>query len=312
LSGSVAAEVAVIDSATKQYGRLTALRDFSAALRPGEIVGVLGPNGAGKSTLMRLLCGLATATSGSVMVLGRPMPRCRCAVLAEVGAMIEAPAFYEHLSARENLRILAGYYRHVPAERAQRVLDLVELSGREDDRVGTYSVGMKRRLGLAAALLPFPRFLILDEPASGLDPEALVMVEGILRREARERGVCVLLSSHLLAEVARICDRALILRQGALIADVPVAPADSGWIEIAVDRPAAALELVRGLRNAPDAKLDGGLLLVQAGSADPSELVTELVTAGHRVSRVSPHTPTIEERYFEVLAERASAGGGGS
>lgn len=304
-----ACEAAVVDGVTKQYGRLTALRDFSAVLRPGEIVGVLGPNGAGKSTLLRLLCGLATATRGSVTVLGRSMPRHRCAVLAQVGAVIEAPAFYENLSARENLRILAGYYRHVPAGRVQAVFDLVELRGREDDRVGTYSVGMKRRLGLAAALLPSPRFLILDEPASGLDPEALVMIEGILRSEARDRGVCVLLSSHLLAEVARICDRALVLRQGALIADVPVGPADSGWVEVCVDRPEAALELVRCLPSAPEARLNGEVLVVRVESAGPSDLVARLVTAGYRVSRVAPHAPTIEERYFEVVAHGASGGG---
>lgn len=307
-----ASEVAVIDSATKRYGRLTALLDFSAALRPGEIVGVLGPNGAGKSTLMRLLCGLATATSGRITVLGRPMPRGRCAVLAQVGAMIEAPAFYEHLTARQNLRMLAGYYGHVHAERPQQVMDLVELTGREDDRVGAYSVGMKRRLGLAAALLPSPRFLILDEPASGLDPEALVMVEAILRREAGERGVCVLLSSHLLAEVARICDRALILRQGSLVADVPVAPADSGWVAIAVDRPDAALAVVRSLRSAPEAKTEGGLLLVRVADTDPADLVSALVAGGHRVSRVAPHAPSIEERYFELLARCASSGGDAS
>jgi ABC-2 type transport system ATP-binding protein len=300
--------VASVRDVSKRYGRVRALIGFSTDLAPGEIVGLLGPNGAGKSTLMRILTGLVRQDSGTVHVLGRSMPRHRVEALAGVGALIEGPAFYGHLTGRRNLEILATYrrLRHEPG--ISEVLDWVELSGRADDPVGTYSVGMKRRLGLAAALLPKPRLLLLDEPTSGLDPEAHHMVEGILRREARERGATILLASHILPEVARTCDRVLVLKEGLLVGEGRPEDADRArrGIEVEVTEPARALDWLAGRPEFGWVGRENGLLVVDVEDEVP-RLVTALVQAGFGIRRVAPRALDPEGYYLELL--RRPAGG---
>ena len=186
---------------TKRYGRTLAVDDVSLTVRTGEVYGFLGPNGAGKTTTMRMLLGLVRPTSGSLRIAGRaPGDRGH---LDQVGALVEGPAFYPYLSGRQNLRALA---RHagVSIDRVDVVLDQVELTDRAGSRYDTYSLGMKQRLGLAAALLKDPRLLILDEPTNGLDPAGMADMRALIRGLSRD-GVTVLLSSHLLGEVQQVC-----------------------------------------------------------------------------------------------------------
>ena len=203
------------DHLTKRYGEIVAVDDLSFALEPGTITGFLGPNGAGKTTTLRMLLGLAEPTSGTASVFGAPYRDLEDPT-RRVGAVLESGDFDPGRSARNHLRVLA-LAGELGFERVEEVLELVELTGAADRTVRTYSLGMRQRLGLAGALLGDPEMLILDEPANGLDPAGMHWLRGFLRQFA-ESGRTVLISSHVLAEVAQTVDAVLILNRGRLVA----------------------------------------------------------------------------------------------
>src|SRR5437868_5696268 len=203
-----------VSGLTKRYGRTLAVDALTFRVPRGGVVGFVGPNGAGKTTTIRVLMGLIRPTAGDAFVLGNPVSRPEM-YLSRVGALIEAPAFYPALSGRRNLRALAILGRHDRA-RVDELLALVGLGERGDDDYGQYSLGMKQRLGIAAALLPDPELLILDEPTNGLDPAGVREIRTLLRGIG-DSGKTVFVSSHLLAEVQRMCDRLLVLRKGRLV-----------------------------------------------------------------------------------------------
>ncbi len=200
---------------SKHYGSFVAVDRLDLDVRRGEIYGFLGPNGAGKTTTLRMLLGLVTPSSGTIKVMGEAPGS--SAALARTGAMIETPAFYPFLSGRENLRMLAGYTGS-PASKIEAVLEQVDLSTRANDSFRTYSLGMKQRLGVAAALLKDPPLLILDEPTNGLDPAGMADMRTLIRRLGRD-GQTVLLSSHLMNEVEDVCDRVGVISRGKLVAE---------------------------------------------------------------------------------------------
>jgi len=202
---------------TKDYGSLRAVDDLNLEVYSGECFGFLGPNGAGKTTTIGMMLGLVHPTAGSVEILGQPVTPGRTEALRKVGALVGTPGFYPYLSARQHLRLLARMYDQVTSTRVDDVLTLVGLAADADRPVGTYSTGMKQRLGLAAALLHEPPLLILDEPTNGLDPLGMAEIRVLLRRLV-DQGTTVFLSSHLLHEVEQICDRVAILHQGRLLA----------------------------------------------------------------------------------------------
>lgn len=207
------------DALTKKYGKRTVIDDFSFRVNPGEVYALVGPNGAGKTTVIRLVAGLAFPTSGEVRILGKD-PHQHPGVRRQLGAVVEAPAaFYPYLTGRANLRLHADLAGGVEAGRIDEVLRLMELSDAADRKVGVYSLGMRQRLGVAAAVLTRPKVLILDEPASGMDPLSLHLVHSVLRRAA-EGGTAVLLSTHHLDEVVAYCTRVAILEEGVLIDEV--------------------------------------------------------------------------------------------
>jgi len=210
------APVVVGDSLTKRFGSLTAVDDLSFALEAGTITGFLGPNGAGKTTTLRMLLGLAAPTSGRALIFGRPYAELERAPL-RVGAVLEATDFHPGRSGRDHLRSLACAVG-LPDSRTDEVLRLVELHDAARRRVKGYSLGMRQRLGLAAALLGDPELLVLDEPANGLDPEGVRWLRDFLRAFAAE-GHTVLVSSHVLAEVAQTVDQVLIVSHGRLVAE---------------------------------------------------------------------------------------------
>ncbi|GAB3252286.1 ABC transporter ATP-binding protein [Alteromonas gracilis] len=207
-------------SLTRRFDDVLALDALDLDLPAGGVIGLVGPNGSGKSTLIRMLLGLVRPTSGGATVLDRPIsdPTGYC---ADVGALIEAPAFVPGLSARANLSSLAAL-RGLPRDRVDHVLDIVGLQGRDREPVRRFSLGMRQRLGIAAALLPDPRLLVLDEPTNGLDPAGIVEIRDLLGRLARE-GRTVLVSSHLLSEIETICDHLVVIRFGVLLYAGPVA-----------------------------------------------------------------------------------------
>ncbi len=207
------------DHLTKRYGKRPIVRDLTFEVNPGEVYALVGPNGAGKTTVIRLVSGLAFPSSGSVRMLGKD-PHQEPAVRRRLGAVVEAPAaFYPYLTGRANLRLHGRLSGGIEERRIQEVLELMELEHASDRKVGVYSLGMRQRLGVAAALLTSPDVLILDEPASGMDPLSLHLVHAVLQ-EAAQHGTAVLLSTHHLDEVAAYCTRVAILEEGALIDEV--------------------------------------------------------------------------------------------
>jgi ABC-2 type transport system ATP-binding protein len=203
----------------REFGKVTAVRDLNLDLARGGVIGLVGPNGSGKSTAIRMLLGLIRPTSGTAEVLDGSIAD-PSDYVARVGALIESPAFIPTLSARGNLRSLARL-RGLPNSRVDQVLEIVGLKGREKDAVKTFSLGMKQRLGIAAALLPDPELLILDEPTNGLDPAGIVEIRALLRRLASEDRT-VIVSSHLLAEIEAACDYIVVIRFGELMFSGPI------------------------------------------------------------------------------------------
>ncbi len=208
------ARVVSVDSLTKRYGEIVAVNDVSFTLEAGTITGFLGPNGAGKTTTLRLLLGLAEPTAGEALVFGRPYRELEQPI-CQVGALLESGDFHPARSGRDHLRTLA-LAAELPRSRVEEVLELVELAPAAGRRVKTYSLGMRQRLGLAAALLGDPKLLILDEPANGLDPVGMHWLRGFLRRFV-EQGRTVLVSSHALAEIAQTVDLIMIIDQGRVV-----------------------------------------------------------------------------------------------
>jgi ABC-2 type transport system ATP-binding protein len=285
------------DRLTKRYGDLTAVDAISLTVRPGEVYGFLGPNGAGKTTTLRMLLGLIRPTAGTARLFGQP-PGGQ-GHLARVGALIEGPAFYPYLSGRENLRVLARY-AGVGPDRIRVVLDMVDLTARGGDRYATYSLGMKQRLGVAAALLKDPRLLILDEPTNGLDPAGMADMRALIRRLGAS-GCTVLLSSHLLGEVQQICDRVGVVSQGRLVAESTVAElrgtAHLRVVAEPIDRAVARAQALLGAERVR--VVDGGLDL----SIEPTRaawLNGELVDAGLAVSELRLQERDLEQVFFEL------------
>ncbi|MEV6813979.1 ABC transporter ATP-binding protein [Micromonospora sp. NPDC051296] len=294
---------------TKRYpGGVTAVDSLDLRVREGEVLGFLGPNGAGKTTTMRMLVGLVRPSSGRIRVLGQPPGT--PSQLARVGALIESPAFYPHLSGRDNLR-LAARYAGVPDSAVERVLTEVRLSDRAGSPYRTYSLGMKQRLGVAAALLKEPSLLILDEPTNGLDPAGVSEMRELLRALG-QRGHTVLLSSHVLAEVEQVCDRIAVIDAGRLVAegtpDELRGALGTGVLLIDAEPVDQAIACLREHDEVRAVEPVDGQLRVTADPALAAVLNRRLVTAGIDVRELRPLRHSLEEAFLELTAaERSDA-----
>ena len=287
------------ENLTKRFGRVEAVREVSLDVREGDRYGLLGPNGSGKSTLVRMLLGLVYATSGSISVLGEPVPPHVGRVLPEIGAMIEEPAAYPHLSGRANLRLLdaAGPRgaRRTRRRRVDEALEQVGLAGIDRRPVRAYSLGMRQRLGLAAALVRRPRLLILDEPTNGLDPRGIKDIRNLLTGLNGD-GVTIFLSSHLLPEVSALCTRIGVLDAGRLVLQNQLADLEqpTGRVMISTEDPERAVAALDGLVE----RREGADLVVR--SADPAALNTRLVAAGVPVRSLAAQRRSLEEIVLDV------------
>lgn len=291
---------------TKRYGaRITAVRDLDLVINRGEVYGFLGPNGAGKTTTLRMLLGLIRPSSGEASVVGEAPGS--VASLSKVGALIESPAFYPYLSGRDNLRVMSRF-SGVPESRIDEVLRTVELSERARDNFSKYSLGMKQRLGVAAALLKDPELLILDEPTNGLDPKGMAD----MRRLVRELGKgerTVLLSSHLLGEVEQICDRVGIIQNGALVAEGTVSELRGGQgLLVEADPLEDALEIVNQLREVEDVRISDGKLHLAADPQEAANVNAKLVSAGIRVSELRSSEQSLEQVFLELTGDTEDTG----
>jgi ABC-2 type transport system ATP-binding protein len=307
-----AAEAAIETRAlTKRFGDRVALDHVDLSVPAGTAFGFLGPNGAGKTTLIRTLLGLTSATTGEARMLGQPVPDARAQVLARVGAIVEEPRFHDHLSGRRNLWQIAAARDDAAVQRIPSVLDRVGLAERADDRVKTYSLGMRQRLGLARCLLCDPLLLILDEPTNGLDPSGIQEFREAVRTLVEDEGRTVFLSSHLLSEVERICDFAAVVDHGSVIAQGSIAEltgAGAGaCLSIEVDDLDAALATLAGHELVTAAHpSDGRLRVTLVDDSDHSRAAmrvnSALVRAGIGVARLEPEAMTLEQKFFALTS----------
>jgi ABC-type multidrug transport system ATPase subunit len=285
---------------TKRYGNLVAVDGLTMRVHPGEVYGFLGPNGAGKTTTLRMLLGLVRPSAGSASVLGaRPGSS---EGLARVGALIEAPGFYPFLSARDNLRVMAAH-AGVDAGRASVVLDEVGLGERANDRYGTYSQGMKQRLGIASALLKDPDVLILDEPTAGLDPKGMAEMRSFIRELGSGRRT-VLLSSHLMPEVEQVCDRVGVIHRGVLVKEGTIDELRGRRSLIVRANPEGrATSVLEALPEVKGVVAHDDVLSV---TADPASAVTinrALVEAGVAVSELRSDRASLEEVFLGLTRD---------
>lgn len=285
----------------KRFGNRVAVSDLTLTVPRGEIFGLLGHNGAGKSTAIGMMLGQVWPTSGEVRVCGHDVTTHRARALHKVGAIFEAPAFYDYLSGWRNLEILSHYTAPTSEERIREVVDWVGLTGRERGLVRTYSHGMRARLALAQALLPQPELLILDEPGSGLDPEGIAEMRQTIVRLHRELGLTILLSSHLLTEVEQLCSRIAVLNQGqkvfeGLVADVK---AVRGRVMLKTPDFAAATGLLRE-RGMINGDAEGRYVSLREG-VTIGEVVAILVGAGMKVEGIWQQDQTLEDFYLTLV-----------
>ena len=285
----------------KRYGELTAVGGVDITVNVGDVYGYLGPNGAGKTTSLRMMLGLIRPTAGTVRLFGRD-PQQSIDALHGVAGFVEAPTFYPYLNARRNLELLAAYDGNGAKTRIDEALDTVELGSRARDRVGGYSHGMRQRLGIAAALLREPKLLLLDEPATGLDPGGMRDMRVLIRRLA-DQGMTVVLSSHLLAEVEEVCNRVAIVRTGkivyeGLIADLKRGAGTSYRLETTNDD--RALGVCRAQRGITDVRFEHERITFTGDDGAVAELSQALIEAGALIKALAPQTVTLEDLFFSL------------
>jgi ABC-2 type transport system ATP-binding protein len=290
---------------SKRFGRRTAVADVNLSVPAGCAFGFLGHNGAGKTTVIRMLVGLTQPDAGTIRIAGQPLAARRDDVLARVGAIIEEPRFHNHLTGRENLRVITA----VRGPRSQRhidpALERVGLKDRGDDRVGTYSQGMRQRLGIARCLLADPRLIILDEPMNGLDPGGILEMRGLIAGLVAE-GRTVFISSHLLDEIEKTCYAAAVIDKGRLIAQGPIRDlmGDTGTLyDLTCDNPPAAVAFlarhpaVIEVHQAPN-----GVRLTLGDPRAVSAITGQLIEAGITMSGFSPVRSSLEDRFLHLTS----------
>ena len=300
-----------VRDATKTYRRrgkpvLKALDGLDLHVDDGGVHGFLGPNGSGKTTTIRVLLGLVRADAGELRLLGEPVPAALPHVLPQVGALVETPLFFPTFTGRLNLQLLAET-AGVTRSRVEECLEIVDLRERADERFKGYSLGMKQRLGIAAALLKSPRLLVLDEPSNGLDPAGIRDVRELVRRLGADGHTTVFLSSHLLAEVEQVCDHVSIMSRGRCVARGRVsevlASRSSGEVRVRVDDDATATVVLAGAGHRVQRTDDGALRV--SGVAHPADLTRLLAEAGLYLSELSPVAVDLESAFLELTGDAA-------
>lgn len=291
---------------TKKIGMKTIVEDLSFDVPRGEVFGFLGPNGAGKTTTIRMIVGLMSITQGQVLINGIDVERDFERAMKHVGAIVENPEMYKFLTGYQNLVHYGHMVEGISKDRINEVIALVGLENRIHDKVKTYSLGMRQRLGLAQALLHNPSVLILDEPTNGLDPGGIRELRDHLRNLAEKQGIAVIVSSHLLSEMELMCDRVAIIQNGKLVTVNTLREIVSGKAEAElqilfdVDRPEGALALIQHVYPQIDANLQNGGLSLALSREQIAEVNSSLVAAGFKVYGIETVTRTLEDKFLEI------------
>ncbi|EFR88448.1 ABC transporter ATP-binding protein [Listeria marthii] len=282
----------------KKIRKREIIKGISFEVMPGEVFGFLGPNGAGKTTTIRMIVGLIKPTSGTILIGGKDIRKNFTEAMRGLGSIVENPEFYSFLTGQENLAYFARMDSSIKKERIQEVTELVGLEKRINDRVSTYSLGMRQRLGIAQALLSNPKLLILDEPTNGLDPSGIHEMRDFIRALARNEGISVLVSSHLLSEIELLCDRVAIMTDGTIIKTDQVAHllssrAQLRWRVTPIEQAKAFLESVT------EVEVDGEYL-VTAMNDESAEWNEQLVAKGVKVHEIDKRKPSLEDLFLEL------------
>jgi ABC-2 type transport system ATP-binding protein len=304
---SAATPALALEDLSKHFGRIHAVRRLSLSVEPGQMAGFLGPNGAGKSTTLYMIPRLVRPSAGHIRIFGVDLWRDFKRAIGPVGVLVETPAFYEYLSGRKNLELTARVRRSVGARELEEILERIGLADRQHDRVGTYSLGMKQRLGIGWALLGRPRLLVLDEPTNGMDPEGTREILGFLRERVQTDGLTVFLSSHLLHEVEEYCDTVFVINHGRLVA--------SGNVKDLL-RPHERVVRVVFRDHLPPRDLLAQLgpvcqvtpvsadsLEITLAGADAAWLNERLLQAGCKVAALVPKQRTLKEFFLAITGE---------
>ncbi|EPV5184352.1 ABC transporter ATP-binding protein [Listeria monocytogenes] len=282
----------------KKIRKREIIKGISFEVMPGEVFGFLGPNGAGKTTTIRMIVGLIKPTSGTILIGGKDIRKNFTEAMRGLGSIVENPEFYTFLTGQENLAYFARMDSSIKKERIQEVTELVGLEKRINDRVSTYSLGMRQRLGIAQALLSNPKLLILDEPTNGLDPSGIHEMRDFIRALARNEGISVLVSSHLLSEIELLCDRVAIMTDGTIIKTDQVSHllssrAQLRWLATPFEQAKAFLESVT------EVEVDGEYL-VTAMNEESAEWNEQLVAKGIKVHEIDKRKPSLEDLFLEL------------
>ena len=300
--------VITTDSLTKTYGKKDVVKDLDLRVPGGSIYGFLGPNGAGKSTTMKMILGLIKPSKGEITVLGKEVnEKNRLSVLRNTGSLIEAPSYYGHLSGVENLEIICTL-KNVPLSEIQRVLKIVRMEKQKDKKVSQYSLGMKQRLGLAAALLGNPKILLLDEPTNGLDPAGIQEMRELVCSLPKQYGMTVLVSSHLLSEIDQMATHVGIINQGELIFQDSLSALHKhsrSRLILKTDNDTAALSVL--LSFGLSASLEGKTLCLKTtDNATVIKAVNVLVQSGIGILRLNEQQMSLEDIFLQLIGKQVS------
>lgn len=304
-------EVLNVNNVKKTYKERVALDSTSFSISQGEIFGLIGPNGAGKTTLLKLITGLAKPDEGSVLINGYDIKKSFTDAIEEVGAIIEEPKFYERLSGYANLSFFASLYKKkISKEEILKLAKLVGLEKRINDKVKTYSLGMKQRLGIAQALLNSPSLLILDEPTNGLDPYGITEIRSLLQSISKERQIAILISSHILAEMEKICDTIAIIDNGKIVEIKKVHDFSSlangqERISIKVDYPNYAAKLIKEKENIPVSVVANKVILTTKEQNIPN-VIKLLISKNISIFETKVEKKTLEEIFIETVGSKKS------
>jgi len=291
----------------KRFHQRWAVSQVDLHVEQGQIFGFLGPNGAGKSTTIRMLLSLLRPNTGYFELFGENPLKAGKAVYRRIGALIEEPNFYLYISGKRNLQILGDLSGGVTDQRIDEVLEIVELKGREKEKVKNYSHGMRQRLGIAQAILHQPELVILDEPTSGLDPEGIKEIRELVKNLAEEQGITIFLSSHLLHEVEQVCSHMAIIDFGKIITQGAVKDllkeTDFSITEIKINDPHQAMQLLLPKKWARQMSVSEDILKIQVALADRPRLISYLIAEGFQIYSVIPRT-SLEDYYLTLIERR--------
>lgn len=295
-----------VNNITKTFGSRTAVNNVSFEIKRGEIYGLIGQNGAGKTTIIRTITGLCKPTSGTVYICGQNVQNHFQKAIINVGAIIENPELYSYMSGMDNLKYFASLYPNISINKINEIVSLMGMQNRINDKVKNYSLGMKQRVGIAQALLHDPKLLILDEPTNGLDPNGIKEMRILLKRLAKEKGIAILISSHILSEMELICDRVGIIDNGMIIENKTIDELQHSinsklQISIKVDYPNyAGKVLYENYKGSPIFCI-GNRVVIEATEKDIPNITMLLTKKGLSIYGISSVTKNLEEIFLEIV-----------